>query len=152
MSRRLVAFAGLFLLVTSAHAQVLPPPPLPGQGDVTKNIIRSLEDKDLSLYTSLMAKNLVVFEDGKKVAITAKQWVDRFKRQLSTEGTSFKFQAGYSSTGELTLIDKFTSYGSWGGQVPNHCCTIFYVTKYKIRGDKVAEISRITAGDQAVDK
>lgn len=134
------------------HAQVLPPPSLPGQNDLSQQLVRSIEGKDLAAYEALLADKLQVSEDGTTVARNKAEWLNTFGKKLSAEGVLFKMTPGYTSTGRLLFIEYFNSAGSWSGPIPAHCCWSYDAVAYDIADGKVTAIHRLRGGAAKLDE
>jgi hypothetical protein len=148
---RWIVAAALMTVTVAAKAQVPPPPSLPGQDELSGTLVRAIEGKDVAAYASLLSDTLTVFEDGKQIASSKGEWLDRFGKMLAADGVSFKVQPGFSSTGRLLFIEYFNSMASWGGTIPRHCCWSYDAVAYDIRDGKVAVIRRLRGGDQRLD-
>lgn len=100
--------------VAPVAAQVLPPPLLPGQSDITQRLVAAFRAKDERAYAALLSDQVEVFEDGKKIASDKAEWLRRFGPMLSADGVYFKLAPGYAATGRFLLIEYFNSMASWG--------------------------------------
>lgn len=150
---------GRFVVVTlismsalPASGQVPPPPSLPGQDALSEALVRSIETKNVAAYAALLSENVRVFEDGKQVAEAKDDWLSVFGKKLSAEGVTFKVSPGYSSTGRLLFIAYFNSTGSWGTDVPVHCCWSYDAVAYDVSGGKVTTIRRLRGGDTRLNE
>lgn len=130
-----------------AGAQVLAPPPLPGQIDLARKIVHAFDTKDSAAYAALLADDVMVTENDKEVARNKTDWLRIFGRKLSADGVFFKLSPGFSSTGRLLFIEYFNSAGSWGSAIPKHCCWSYDAVAYDVVDGKVAAIRRLTGGD-----
>lgn len=130
-----------------AIAQVLPPPMLPGQGDIAENLVLAFAKKDEAGYAALLADDVQVFEDGRSVARNKADWLKAFGPKLSATGVSFKLAPGYASTGRLLFIEYFNSLASWGRTPPPHCCWQYDAVAYDIAGGKITVIRRLRGGE-----
>jgi hypothetical protein len=145
---------GATLLMTASlpsHAQVLAPPPLPGQDRMGEELVRSIETKNPAAYAALLSDAVRVFEDGKEIARSKAEWMNTFGEKLSAEGVSFKMSQGFSSTGRLLFVEYFNSSGSWGGDIPAHCCWSYDAVAYDLAGGKVTVIRRLRGGETRLD-
>ena len=142
-----LALALLMTLSTAAAAQVPPPPALPGQVDLSRRLVAAIEGKDLATYASLLADDVQVIDDGKVVASSKREWLERFGKKLTADGVEFELQAEYSSTGRLLFIEYFNSMGSWGRVPPPHCCWSYDAVAYDVRDGHIVRIQRLTGGD-----
>lgn len=151
MRIRLCVAAAMLLVPTLPSAQVLPPPSLPGQDDLSARLVAAIEGKDAKAYASLLSDDLQVFEDGKQIAANKAAWLDNFGKMLVAQGVSFKVSSGYSSTGRLLFTEYFNSMASWGGAAPSHCCWSYDAVAYDIKDGKIAVIRRLRGGDKKLD-
>lgn len=135
-----------------ASAQVPPPPSLPGQEALAQKLVRAFESKDQEAYAALLADDVHVYEDGKEVARDKREWLGRFAKKLTADGVIFKLTPGFSSTGRLLFIEYFNSAGSWGGDVPAHCCWSYDAVAYDISHGKITVIRRLRGGDKKLDE
>ena len=146
---------GTALMMTaslSAQAQVLPPPSLPGQDTLSEQLVRSIEMKDAAAYATLLSDKLLVFDDGKEIARSKEEWLKTFGKKLSANGVAFKVHPGFSSTGRLLFIEYFNSAGSWGTEIPAHCCWSYDAVAYDVGGGKITVIRRLRGGDTKLDE
>jgi hypothetical protein len=135
-----------------SSAQVLPAPSLPGQGRLSEELVRSIETKDTAAYAALLSDAVHVFQEGKEVAHSKTDWINTFGKNLSADGVVFKMSPGFSSTGRLLFIEYFNSAGSWGGNVPAHCCWSYDAVAYDRAGGKVTAIRRLRGGETKLDE
>lgn len=150
-----IKILGVILVMAAASsslAQVPPPPSLPGQEELSKQLVRVIEDKDVTTYASLLSDDLHVFEDGKEVADSKAKWLATYGKKLSAKGVSFKVGPGFSSTGRLLFIEYFNSMGSWGGTAPADCCWSHDAVAYDVANGKVSVIRRLRGGDMRLDE
>jgi hypothetical protein len=148
----MVGAALVVMIPLPAKAQVLAPPSLPGQDRLGEQLVRAIETKNMAAYATLLSDDVLVFEDGKEVARGKADWLNMFRGKLSTEGVSFKILSGFSSTGRLLFIEYFNSAGSWGGDVPAHCCWSYDAVAYDVAGGKVTAIRRLRGGNMRLDE
>ena len=134
------------------HAQVLAPPALPGQYDVSERLVRAVEGKDVDAYAALLSEALIVTEDGQIAYRTKADWLAKFGRKLAASGVSFKMESGFSSTGRLLFIEYFNSASSWGRDVPAHCCWGYDAVAYDIADSKITAIHRLRGGDTRLEE
>jgi hypothetical protein len=145
--------AALMMAVSAvSHAQVPPPPPLPGQDQLGEELVRSIEAKDTAAYAALLSDDVRVFEDGNEVARSKADWMASFGKKLSAEGVSFEVSPGFSSTGRLLFIEYFNSAASWGGDLPAHCCWSYDAVAYDVAEGKINAIRRLRGGDTKLDE
>ncbi|WP_260597530.1 hypothetical protein [Sphingomonas endolithica] len=146
---------GATLIITASlpsNAQVPPAPSLPGQDRLSEELVRSIETKNLAAYGALLSDAVHVSEDGKEVARSKTDWMNTFGKKLSADGVVFKMAPGFSSTGRLLFIEYFNSAGSWGGDVPAHCCWSYDAVAYDLAGGKVIAIRRLRGGNTKLDE
>src|SRR5690348_9857028 len=107
--KRLVAALTVivFSLGTHAFSQVPPPPPLPGQEDLGRDLVAAFARKDVASYAALLSTNVQVYDEGVLVARSKDEWMRRFGRELGAEGVTFRLSPGYSSTGRLLFVEYF---------------------------------------------
>ncbi|WP_395396141.1 nuclear transport factor 2 family protein (plasmid) [Novosphingobium sp. BL-8A] len=148
MFAKLLSAAVALSTPITIHAQVPPPPSLPGQAELGARLVAAIETKDVEAYAELLSDDIQVFEDGEQVADGKEEWLRTFGKKLAAEGVSFKVTSGYSSTGRLLFIEYFNSQGSWGGAIPSHCCWSYDAVAYEIRDGKVTVIRRLRGGDK----
>jgi hypothetical protein len=151
MLKRTVAVS-MMMLASPGNAQVPPPPSLPGQDVLAEQLVRAVEGKDVPAYAALLAEDVVVTEDDRVVAQSRARWLDIYGRKLAAGGVSFKLSPGFSSTGRLLFIEYFNSAGSWGGEVPAHCCWSYDAVAYDVAGGKVTAIRRLRGGGLRLDE
>lgn len=152
MTIRMSAAALLMTVAIPSQAQVPPPPSLPGQDVLGKELVRAIEAKDVTAYASLLSDNLRVYEDGKEIADSKAKWLATYGKKLAAEGVSFKVGPGFSSTGRLLFIEYFNSMASWGGTVPKNCCWSHDAVVYDVANGKVTAIRRLRGGDKKLDE
>jgi hypothetical protein len=151
MLKRTVAVS-MMMLASPGTAQVPPPPSLPGQDMLAEQLVRAVEGKDVPAYAALLAEDVVVTEDDRVVAQSRARWLDVYGKKLAARGVSFKLSPGFSSTGRLLFIEYFNSAGSWGGEVPAHCCWSYDAVAYDVAGGKVTAIRRLRGGGLRLDE
>ena len=152
MRGRLIGAALIMIASLPVEAQVPPPPSLPGQDRLSEQLVRSIETKDAAAYATLLSDNVLVFDDGKEVARSKREWLNTFGKKLLAQGVTFKISPGYSSAGRLLFIEYFNSSGSWGNEVPVHCCWSYDAVAYDVAGGKVTSIRRLRGGDTKLDE
>jgi hypothetical protein len=138
--------------VAPVAAQVLPPPLLPGQSDITQRLVAAFRAKDERAYAALLSDQVEVFEDGKKIASDKAEWLRRFGPMLSADGVYFKLAPGYAATGRFLFIEYFNSMASWGAGPPRHCCWSSDAVAYDIADGKIIRIQRLRGGDALLDE
>ncbi|MEG3087723.1 hypothetical protein [Sphingomonas sp. PB4P5] len=146
---------GATLIITASlpsNAQVPPPPSLPGQDRLSEELVRSIETKNIAAYGALLSDAVHVSEDGKEVARSKTDWMETFGKKLSADGVVFKMTPGFSSSGRLLFIEYFNSAGSWGGNLPAHCCWSYDAVAYDLAGGKVIAIRRLRGGNTKLDE
>ncbi len=149
--RNVMWLAGcLLVMCLPLHAQVPPPPLMPGQEKVAAQLVRAIEGKDAVGYGQLLADDVVVSEDGKVIARGRSAWLELYGRKLSAKGVTFRMSSGYASTGRLLFVEFFDSAGSWGGAIPSHCCSSYDAVAYDIVDGKVAAIQRLRGGADSI--
>ncbi|MCW2406167.1 hypothetical protein M2336_002796 [Sphingobium sp. B1D7B] len=148
---RAVAVATLLLSATPVLSQLPPPPALPQQAALAGQLVSAIESKDLAKYGALLDDNLQVFEDGKQIARSKKDWIDLFGRKLTAEGVIFRMTPGFASNGRLLFIEYFNSMASWGKATPSHCCWSYDAVSYDIASNgQIVTIRRLRGGDQKI--
>jgi hypothetical protein len=152
MLGRIVGATLIMTATLPSSAQVPPPPSLPGQDRVSGELVRSIETKNSAAYAALLSDAVHVFEDGKEVARSKTDWMNTFGKKLSADGVVFKMSPGFSSTGRLLFIEYFNSAGSWGGDVPAHCCWSYDAVAYDVADGKVTAIRRLSGGATKLDE
>lgn len=149
---RMLAATFVMTLPVPSEAQVPPPPSLPGQDALGEKLVRAIQAKDLLGYATLLSDTVLVFEDGKEVARSKAEWLSIYGKKLSAEGVSFSIAPGFSSTGRLLFIEYFNSAGSWGREVPAHCCWSYDAVAYDVADGKVTVIRRLRGGDRRLNE
>jgi len=134
--------------LSSAYSQVIDPPNPAGQNELEAALVRSLEEKDLNKYQSLLANDIIVSQDGKIIAQNRAAWLRIFGEKLTAKGVSFKVAGRYSSSGRILLIQYFNSVASWGGDAPAECCWSYDAVAYDYEGSKVTKIQILRGGDR----
>lgn len=137
---------------TTAYAQVPPPPSLPGQSDLATKLADALLRKDAVAYAGLLADDLQVYEDGRRVASGKHEWMASFGKKLVAPGVQFKMVSGYSSTGRLLFIEYFSSLASWGRTPPPDCCWSYDAVAYDVADGKIIKIQRLRGGDAKLNE
>lgn len=94
MDCRVACAMSLFVSVP-CQAQVPPPPSLPGQDELGRELVRVIEAKDVTAYASLLSENLHVYEDGREIADSKARWLETYGRKLVAEGVFFKVGPGF---------------------------------------------------------
>lgn len=148
---KLLRFAGSGLLascvaLSGIGAQVPSFPVQPEDMAIAAQIRSALEGKDAKLYSDMLADTLQVYEDGRLIAKSKREWIERFTPKLRAEGVVFNMTSGFVSNGRVLYIEYFNSAGSWGGTVPAHCCWSYDAVSYDIANGKIAVIRRLTGG------
>ncbi|WP_395331697.1 DUF4440 domain-containing protein [Novosphingobium sp. BL-8H] len=136
----------------ATEAQVPPPPSLPGQAVLAEQLVRTIESKDVDGYAALLADDVVVTEDGKEIAHGKPDWIAQYGKKLAAHGVAFKISPGFSSTRRLLFIEYFNSAGSWGTDIPSHCCWSYDAVAYDVADGKVTTIQRLRGGDMRLDE
>jgi hypothetical protein len=146
-----VLTAALLSLSYPGSAQVPPPPPLPGQDDLGRNLVADFDRKDPAGYAALLSNSVQVYDDGVLVARSKDEWMRRFGPELAAKGVTFRLSPGYSSTGRLLFIEYFNSMASWGDGPPRDCCWGYSAVAYDISGGKIVKIQRLNGGTARLD-
>lgn len=142
----------LFMAVPFAvHAQVPPPPSLPGQDELSALLAAAIEAKNVAAYAALLSDDAHVVENEKQIAASKTEWMKTYGKKLTAEGVWFKIPSVYSSSGRLLFIEYFNSQASWAGKLPSHCCWSYDAVAYDIAGGKIAVIRRLRGGDKKLD-
>ena len=145
--RHVAAVLTFLSIAPPALAQVPPPPMQALQQDVAEKLVRAFAAKDLATYSSLLASDVQVFQDGKNVAQNKEAWLRRFGPKLAAEGVTFNLAPGFGSTGRLRFIEYFNSLASWGRDVPPACCWGYDAVAYDIVDGKIQTIRRLKGGE-----
>lgn len=140
-----------FSFVTSAIAQVPPPPPLPRQVDLGRDLVAVFASKNVAGYATLLSPHVQVYDDGVLVARSREEWMRRFGPELAANGVTFRLFPGYSSNGRLLFIEYFNSLGSWGRNPPPDCCWGYSAVAYDTSDGKIVEIQRLKGGTSRLD-
>ena len=151
MLARTLTLALAVVLPCDLRAQAPPPPPLPGQAALSEKLVAALETRNLNAYSSLLADDLTVTEDGKLIASSKQQWLAQFGPKLSATGVTFKLAPGYASTGRLLFIEYFNSVGSWNRTPPPDCCWSYDAVAYDVRNGLVVRIQKLNGGSLVLD-
>src|SRR5690348_10151645 len=146
-----VASAIVLPMASLAHGQVPPPPPLPGQNDLARNLVTDFASKDVVGYATLLSSNVQVFDDGVLIARSKDEWMRRFGPELGADGVTFRLSPGFSATGRLLFIEYFNSMASWGKTPPPDCCWGYRAVAYDISDGKIVRIQRLNGGSSRLD-
>lgn len=152
MERLIAALTAIaFLLPTPALSQVPPPPSLPGQDVVGRDLVTVFARKDVAGYSALLSPDVHVYDDGTLVARSRGEWMRRFGPELAAAGVIFCLSPGYSSTGRLLFIEYFNSMASWGRTPPPDCCWGYRAVAYDIGDGKIMKIQQLNGGAVRLD-